>query len=181
MLRKIFTIVLLITLVQLIACSLRPAPRFYTESEPEKKVALTRQLEEENQSGTSALVEKFKPSIQKFWKAPYKWGGDTPSGTDCSGMIATIYRETVGLSLPHSAVQQYRGGSPVNLKDLSFGDLVFFNNGNHRGPDHVGLYIGSGYFLHATVSQGVILSKISKSPWNRWYVGARRYLKQESE
>jgi cell wall-associated NlpC family hydrolase len=74
---------------------------------------------------------------------PYRYGGSSPNGFDCSGLIAYVYGR-LGIQLPHNAAAQYGYGHPVDSGHLKPGDLVFFH-----GLGHVGLYIGHGNFIHA--------------------------------
>ena len=74
----------------------------------------------------------------QFLGVPYVWGGASPSGFDCSGLVMYAYAQ-VGVSLPHNAAMQYSYGSPVSRDQLEAGDIVFFN-----GLGHNGLYIGGG-------------------------------------
>jgi cell wall-associated NlpC family hydrolase len=74
---------------------------------------------------------------------PYRYGGSSPSGFDCSGLVAYIYGK-LGVQLPHNAAAQYAYGRPVDRSHLRPGDLVFFH-----GLGHVGLYIGRGRIIHA--------------------------------
>jgi len=75
--------------------------------------------------------------------APYRYGGSSPSGFDCSGLVTYIYGQ-LGIQLPHNAAAQYAYGRAVDLSHLEPGDLVFFH-----GLGHVGLYIGRGRIIHA--------------------------------
>ena len=79
----------------------------------------------------------------RYLGVPYVWGGASPSGFDCSGLVMYVYAQ-VGTSLPHNAAMQYGYGSPVSRAQLAPGDLVFFS-----GLGHVGIYIGGGQFIHA--------------------------------
>jgi cell wall-associated NlpC family hydrolase len=101
--------------------------------------------------------------------APYRWGGSSPSGFDCSGFVRYVYAQ-VGVSLPHNAAQQYRLGTPVTRESLEPGDLVFFDRLRHNG-----IYVGEGRFIHARQT-GLRVSTASLD--NGWYashwVGARR-------
>ncbi|MGI8607396.1 MAG: NlpC/P60 family protein [Gaiellaceae bacterium] len=105
----------------------------------------------------------------KYLGVPYVWGGASPSGFDCSGLIMYAYAQ-VGVSLPHNAAMQYGYGSPVSKDQLQAGDLVFFN-----GLGHNGMYIGGGSFIHAPHSGDVVkISSLSDSWYAATYVGARR-------
>jgi len=77
---------------------------------------------------------------------PYRYGGSSPSGFDCSGLTSWVYGR-LGVTLPHNAAAQYGYGTPVDLAHLEPGDLVFFH-----GLGHVGLYIGHGRMIHAPQS-----------------------------
>jgi cell wall-associated NlpC family hydrolase len=105
----------------------------------------------------------------QYLGVPYRWGGASPSGFDCSGFTMYVYAQ-VGISLPHNAAMQYGMGSAVGREFLQPGDLVFFN-----GLGHVGIYIGGNQMIHAPHTGDVV--KIS--PLTGWYsstyVGARRY------
>ena len=107
----------------------------------------------------------------QYLGVPYVWGGMSPSGFDCSGLIAYAYAQ-IGISLPHHAASQYGYGVPVSRDDLQPADLVFFD-----GLGHMGMYIGGGQFIHAPHTGDVV--KIS-SMYDSWYastfVGARRIL-----
>lgn len=77
---------------------------------------------------------------------PYRYGGSSPNGFDCSGLVAYVYGK-LGVRLPHNAAAQYGYGRPVARGSLRPGDLVFFH-----GLGHVGLYIGRGRIIHAPQS-----------------------------
>ena len=80
---------------------------------------------------------------KQYVGAPYRWGGSSPEGFDCSGLVRYVYAQ-VGVSLPHNAAQQFRLGTAVTREDLEPGDLVFFDRLRHNG-----IYVGDGRFIHA--------------------------------
>jgi cell wall-associated NlpC family hydrolase len=101
----------------------------------------------------------------RYLGVPYVWGGASPSGFDCSGLVAYVYAQ-VGVSLPHYTGAQWNVGVPVSQGDLQPGDLVFFD-----ALGHVGIYIGGGQFIHAPHT-GTVVQISSMAGWN--YDGARR-------
>ncbi len=115
-------------------------------------------------------------SIQSFIGVPYVWGGESRKGTDCSGFTLVVYREQ-GVRLPRVSRQQFRTGISVPSKrNLSFGDLVFFNKNGYGRITHVGIYVGGGRFAHASCSKGVTYSRLNKRYYNKRFTGARRIL-----
>ncbi len=107
----------------------------------------------------------------QYLGVPYRWGGGDPSGFDCSGFTSYVYAQ-MGVSLPHYTGAQWGMGVSVSRSDLQAGDLVFFN-----GLGHVGLYIGSGQFVHAPHTGDVVkVSSLDESWYASTYMGARRIL-----
>ncbi len=105
---------------------------------------------------------------EHYLGVPYRWGGASPSGFDCSGLVMYVYAQ-VGVSLPHSSYSQYGMGSPVSRSDLQPGDLVFFD-----GLGHVGIYVGGNSFIHAPHTGDVVKISSISGWYSSTYVGARR-------
>ncbi len=100
---------------------------------------------------------------------PYLWGGATPAGFDCSGLVTFVYAQ-LGVQLPHHAATQWTYGTPVALDQLQPGDLVFFAH-----LDHVGIAIGNGQFVDAPHTGSFVRIESLADPWYaKRYVGARR-------
>ena len=103
---------------------------------------------------------------KRFIGAPYRWGGSSPSGFDCSGFVRYVYGR-FGVDLPHSSYADFGVGRYVPRDQLKPGDLVFFN-----GVGHVGMYVGNGRFIHAPHSGTSV--QISTLASHGGYDGARR-------
>lgn len=105
----------------------------------------------------------------------YRYGGASPAtGYDCSGLVAHVFKQAWGLRLPHNARAQSKYGTPVSLAELQPGDLVFFNT-EHRAFSHVGIYLGSGRFVHAPrTGEAVRVERLRIRYWMSRYDGARR-------
>jgi len=117
---------------------------------------------------SSTLGGQAVAIAEQYLGVPYVWGGASPSGFDCSGLVMYVYGR-LGVSLPHNAAAQYSMGTPVPRDALEPGDLVFFD-----GLGHVGIYVGGGSFIHAPHT-GTVVQISSLSGWySSTYVGARR-------
>ena len=104
---------------------------------------------------------------------PYKYGGNSPSGFDCSGLVQYSYSRA-GLPIPRTTKSQRQSGAAVSSQSLRAGDLLFFNQ-EGRKFSHVGIYIGSGKFVHAPSSgKRVRVDKLSARYWKTHFAGARR-------
>ena len=124
----------------------------------------------------TTLREKMLMEIIKYLNTPYKYGGNTKDGIDCSAFTQILYRDVFHVGLERSARLQYNQGSVVSSGDqLRFGDLVFFNTRKRVKPGHVGIYIGDSLFAHASSAKGVTISSIDYDYYARTFMGARRF------
>jgi cell wall-associated NlpC family hydrolase len=116
--------------------------------------------------------KKMNYIIDSYLGTPYKERGTSRQGIDCSGLVTEIYRRYAGIDLPQSTEALYK---LTRIKNLLYGDLVFFAFDSNE-VSHVGIYIGGGRFVHASESQGVIISSLDEDYYSKSYVGARRVI-----
>ena len=127
--------------------------------------------------GTSKNSDPGKTAVkmaEEFIGTPYRSGGTTPNGVDCSGLTFAVYRQ-IGIKLPRTSHAQARAGSHIDRDQLRPGDLVFFGSGS--SINHVGIYAEDGEFIHAsTRSRSVRFDSLDNKYFRNRYVGARRVL-----
>ncbi|UEA17433.1 C40 family peptidase [Pasteurella canis] len=112
---------------------------------------------------------------QREWAGtPYRLGGQSQKGIDCSGFVQKTFLDRFNIDLPRMTSQQAKYGKLIPKKDIQTGDLVFFKTG--RGPNgyHVGIYVKDDLFLHASTKGGVIYSSLNSPYWSKKYWQARR-------
>ncbi|WP_423800734.1 LysM peptidoglycan-binding domain-containing protein [Neobacillus sp. SAB-20_R2A] len=119
-------------------------------------------------TSSASLVQGVIEEAKKYLGSPYKWGGNTPAGFDCSGFTVYVFNK-VGISLPRTAATQWDATTPV--ASPSIGDLVFFQT-YKLGPSHVGIYLGNNKFISAA-STGVTISDMTSTYWKTRYLGAK--------
>jgi murein DD-endopeptidase len=123
---------------------------------------------------TSTQGDQLARASMALLGAPYRYGGRTPRGFDCSGLVHYLH-ERQGLAVPRTAAAQHRAAQPVPLDALIPGDLVFFAMGT-RSIDHVGVYVGDGEFVHAPRSaRPVSLQRLDDPYYRRRIVAAGRF------
>lgn len=131
---------------------------------------------------TKAPVPDYRDGVQKVLDRAlaligirYQRGGDNPdTGFDCSGFVGNVFREGLGLMLPHSSRGLSKAGTSVTKNELEPGDLVFFNTMRHTFS-HVGIYLGDHLFVHAPRAGEVVgIADLRDHYWATRYNGARR-------
>ena len=123
----------------------------------------------------STIKEKMLMEIIRYLNTPYKYGGTTKKGIDCSAFTQAVFDHATDFQLLRTARGQYTQGIEIdNTTDLKFGDLVFFNTRKRVRPGHVGIYIGDDLFAHASSKNGVIVSSLDHNYYSTRFMGARR-------
>jgi cell wall-associated NlpC family hydrolase len=118
--------------------------------------------------------ERMLMEIIKYINTPYKYGGSSHNGIDCSAFTQAIFSKSLEIKLDRTAKEQYHEGhGVVDVNDLQFGDLVFFDTSRKEKPGHVGIYIGDHLFVHAARS-GVTVSSLDMDYYAKRFMGGRR-------
>lgn len=106
---------------------------------------------------------------------PYRFGGITEKGMDCSAFTRLIYNKVADITLPRTAREQINIGSKVNkIKDLQFGDLIFFHTYSRKFASHVAIYLSDGLFIHAGTRYGVAIASLNSEYYTKRFIGGRR-------
>ena len=123
----------------------------------------------------SSEADKLLSYAEKFLGTPYRYGGSTPSGFDCSGFTTYVYRNALGISLPRTSKEQSVTYSRVSsISSLQRGDLVFFGDGS---VSHVGIYAGNGQFIHSPhTGSSVKYDTLTSGSYSRRFLWGGRVL-----
>jgi NlpC/P60 family len=148
-------------------------------------IAITASLSLAGESHTESLLSsfglnerRFTEEVKEYLGIPYRKGGTTKKGMDCSGFARTVYDRLLGIDLPQSSADQFQSREldKIDTRELQTGDLVFFGGGKKKKRiNHVGVYLSDGQFIHASTSEGVMVSSLSDQYWRKRYVGSKRH------
>ena len=129
-------------------------------------------------SSAQQTARQLETAAERWIGTPYRYGGTSARGIDCSGLIQILYADALGLELPRTTRDQRRVGRSVAPQRWQPGDLLFFDTpGKAR---HAGIYLRDGRFVHASTSQGVMISDLAEPYWQRTYDQSRRILSDAS-
>ena len=113
----------------------------------------------------------------KYLSIPYLWGGTHPkTGLDCSGFVQLVYSKA-GLNLPRVAREQYAASLHLKPASVLPGDMIFFAM-KHPGTakvDHIGIYVGKGFFVHASFTNGIHIDAVTNPYYYQRIVSIRKY------
>lgn len=120
------------------------------------------------------LENQLQEKMEAYIGIPYRSGGESFRGMDCSGFSRTLYANLFGISLPHNSAEQFEFSKlhTVDEDNLKIGDLLFFSRRKHI--NHVGVYLGEGNFIHATNGSGITVSSLNDTLWKSQIVAAKR-------
>jgi len=117
---------------------------------------------------------RMMDEIETWMGTPYVYGGTSKSGVDCSGFTQAVFL-TLGIEIPRTASQQAAASTEITPGNLQFGDILFFNTSG-SGISHCGIFVGNGFFVHASSSRGVVRETIAKPYYMTRLVQAGRFL-----
>jgi cell wall-associated NlpC family hydrolase len=160
-----YTLPLILSILFLTGCSSTPS---YV-SHSSKSIPLASPVDLTNLSKVkSRLLRQYKE-----WKGtPYRYGGTSRKGVDCSAFVQNSFYSQLGYKLPRTTRTQIKAGSKIAKSDLKVGDIVFFNTGSNSL--HNGIYIGESEFIHASSSKGVTISNLDNQYWQKTYLTSIR-------
>lgn len=152
-------------------------PENITPMEEQETIQEEKVEENKEENATETTGTEVVEYAKQFLKCKYVSGGMSPTtGFDCSGFTSYVYKN-FGISLNRTSGGQIKNGVAVERNNLQLGDIVVFNNNANSAIGHVGIYIGGNNFIHAANSkEGVIITSLSSSYYNKRYVGARRVI-----
>lgn len=128
-------------------------------------------------SGQASMEKILWEELEQWQGIPYKWGGNSKRGVDCSGLAVIVYKKLFGISLPRSTIEQVKAGNKVSKNRLKPGDLIFFLS--PKRERHVGIYLGNRRFTHASgAKKKVVVSNMDKTYWRRTYWTSRRIISE---
>lgn len=125
-------------------------------------------------SDSITVIAELNDQLNHWRGTPYRYGGLSRRGVDCSGFVYLTFRDRFNLQLPRSTRDQTDIGTRIDKDQLLPGDLVFFKTGRGENGLHVGIYDSDNQFIHASTSQGVIRSSLENSYWQKAFWQARR-------
>jgi cell wall-associated NlpC family hydrolase len=163
----------------------RPSTNTYSQSAKKipAKLPANNQVVKKNELNKHTVSRAENDDVRVVLKtassllgSSYAYGAEGPRSFDCSGFTKYVY-DKVGVNLPHLASSQFNYGKRVSRSNLLPGDLVFFGYYGSADIQHVGIYIGSGKFIHASTKQGVITTSLAQPYYVENYKGAVRLMR----
>lgn len=120
--------------------------------------------------------QKIVSTAKQYIGTPYVYGGKSPSGFDCSGFTSYVYEKN-GVAIPRTSSAQSSAGTKISKGELKEGDLVFFGCGS-SSVNHVGIYVGSGQFIHSpSTGKTVTVESLNSGYYSKTYISASRIVK----
>ncbi len=147
-----------------------------TSSSRHMAILASKEVHHFHYSPAEYMKLKLQTDMKEYLGVPYRTGGSSFKGMDCSGFSRTIYAEVFGVTLPHNSAEQFSCPKlhSVNENKLKTGDLIFFSK--RKRINHVGIYLGHRRFMHATNGSGITISSIDNQHWKSLIAGTKRLM-----
>ena len=126
-----------------------------------------------SRGGLSSRDSGIISSAKKYLGVPYRFGGTSSSGFDCSGFTQTVYKSQ-GINVPRTTSGQAAYGTRISKSELTPGDLVIFSGTYKSGPSHAGIYLGNGDFIHSSSNRGVTINNLNENYYSRHFSYGRK-------
>ncbi|WP_124640819.1 MULTISPECIES: C40 family peptidase [Amniculibacterium] len=160
----------------LVSCGAKKVTAYPTSTKT--KTENLRKLESKNTGVFSRYAKNILKSADQYLGVPYRYGGATAEGFDCSGLVCKVFDEN-NKKLPRRSEDQSKLGDRIDIDEVKPGDLLFFATGGGTRVSHVGIVheienLGEIRFIHASTSKGVVVSSLNEKYWNKAFLFARR-------
>ena len=123
----------------------------------------------------TGIKHKLETHYNKYKAVPYKYGGTSKKGFDCSGFVQFTYKSIFNIALPRTTEYMLKEGTAVKKNKLRIGDLVLFRTSKRYR--HVGIFMGDNLFMHVSTKKGVMKSNLNNPYWLKCYLTSRRVFK----
>ena len=180
MIKKIFFICIVSLLMISCGSSKNISNTYKTRTNTITRIENKRTVKTTKKAEEVTIADKIVWTAVTYKGVPYRFGGMTKRGMDCSGLIFTSFKQR-NVPIARTSHQMYAQGESISLREVQRGDLLFFKTSRKRGKvNHVGLVTsvdnGDIRFIHSTTSQGVIVTSLHESYWKRAFIIAKRVL-----
>lgn len=137
----------------------------------------------DNETTSSGIAKSaILNEAMELFGTPYRFGGTSRKGFDCSAFTRQVYYNVAQIVLPRTAREQIKIGKVIKKKeDLQFGDLIFFHTYSRKFASHVGIYLKDGLFVHSGTRYGVAVASLNSKYYQKRYIGGRRLTEQDLE
>ncbi len=127
----------------------------------------------------SENLKNLFTEVKQYLGIRYRFGGETPSGFDCSGFVRFMFNKELNVNLPRSSREMATIGTRIDRNELRPGDLVFFKNAKDR-INHVGIFVGNDTFVHSSLSKGITRDTLNESYYSKRFATGVRILDIQS-
>lgn len=161
-------ILMLLVFIFFTGCSSKSTRPYYTD----KSFPLKSSFKVNEYKNYERLYEALKAQYIDWKGVRYKYGGNSKKGIDCSAFVQKTFKDRLNINIPRTTKLQSSVGENVSMEDLRTGDLVFFKTGFRSR--HVGIYLDSGKFLHASTKRGVTISRLDNVYYSKHFWKIKR-------